>query len=62
MYDNYINNTSFRDYRNMINDYIDGYCKFSLDEIEEQIYKSYESDYLSGGQYDYLSALIDDLK
>lgn len=48
----------FKSLVSLVNEYLEGYTKVSLDEIRNRIQDSYESDDIDGHQYDYLIGLI----
>lgn len=65
MYDNYIDNTKFREIKSLIHDYTDygeEYTGLSLEEISERAYEYFREGKLSSSQFDYASSLIEDLE
>lgn len=62
MYDNHIGRGVFNRYQSMLNSWLEGNCKKSLEEITEKINLSYCEGDLSATQYDYLMNLIEEYK
>ena len=60
MYDYFIGKTKFNGFIDKINDILEGTYKEDIEKLGDSIYEAYEQGELSDGQYDYLSALLED--
>ena len=60
MYDYFIGKTKFHGFKDKINDILEGTYKEDIEKLGNDIYEAYEQGELSDGQYDYLSALLED--
>ena len=65
MYDNYINDSKFREIKSLIHgyaDYSEEYNGLTIEEIGERTYQYYTDGLISSSQYDYINNLIEELE